>query len=287
MKEEQFFLVNNFLEKERKELENIIEVVQGKNAKKIEKAVFIRNFTNELFKAYRKTKKSKIEIKTETLKEKEDLLRKKQEILNKLQELQQNLQTPQVIKPQESKDIILSKETGKALVRTEFDGTHYSIFEPELTKSDISLLEEVKRSLNKVNLEDKQKLIILIKNLCAKYAIDYSDDYYDKIRYYVVRDVKKFWKLSPLIEDQDVSEIVCNGINKPITVRYKEKEDLATNIIFTSEDELNKFLQVILKKANQKVSVENPFLNITLGNINLQGTIGSEFVKAKFVITKI
>ncbi len=286
MKDEPFFLVNAFLEKGRKELEHVLEVVEGKNQKYSDRTVFIRNFTNEMFKAHKITKRPKIEEEKKSIsKEKESLLKKKQELIKKLQELQikkpVEIQHPELT---EGKSIILSKETGKALVKTEFNGTKYTVIEPELNENDILLLKELSRAI--IDLDNKQKLVGKLKELCNKFSVKYTEEYYDKIRYYAVRDVKKYGKISPLIEDSDVREIVCSNAGTPIIISYKGKEDILTNITLTL-DELNNFLQVIAKKANQKTSVENPFLNITIDKLNIQGTISSEFVKPKFVITKI
>ena len=56
MKDEPFFLVNEFLEREQKELQDILNIIKVENYRKNQKAVFLRNFTNEAFKAYKKNK---------------------------------------------------------------------------------------------------------------------------------------------------------------------------------------------------------------------------------------
>jgi len=197
MEEEPFFLVNDFVDKERKELEKILETVKGYKNRDLEKAVFLRNFTNQIFKAHKKTKILKIDKKKI---EKETLEKKKQELLKKIEETQKKqttgttaekfieLETPKLT---EEKNIILSKESRKPLVSIGFDGTKYNIKEPELKESDIKLLNEVKS----LNIEEKEKLVNSIKDLCKKYNIQYSDEYYDKIRYFLVRDFKKYGKI--------------------------------------------------------------------------------------------
>ena len=49
------------------------------------------------------------------------------------------------------------------------------------------------------------------------------------------------------------------------------------------------FLQILnlANKLNQKISVENPFLTASFEGFNLQATFGSEFVKPKFLISRI
>ncbi len=283
MKEEPFFLVNEFLEKERDQIELILDSLSVKNQRRNDKAIFLRNFTNEMFVAYRRTKKVKVaEHKEELDKTKQLLLKKKTELINKLKQLQEK----PVVQEAENKEIILSKETGKTLVGTEFNGVTYNVKEPEISLQDQYLLNEVENTAKSINLEDRQKLIDLVKISCVKYNLSYSDEYFDKIRYYVVRDLKKYGKISPLIEDKDVKEIICDGFGKPINITYKDKQDIPTSVQFDTEDELNEFISSLAKKTNQQVSIENPFLNTSLEGLNIQASFGSEFVKAKFLISK-
>ncbi|MBI2148889.1 hypothetical protein HYU23_04365 [Candidatus Woesearchaeota archaeon] len=293
MKEEPFFLINEFLEKERKELELVIDSFNVKNLRRNEKAVFLRNFTNEIFRSYRKTKKTRIVVeKHEELemkrKERELLLKKKKDLLMKLKKFEEEKKIVIEALPNiKSKEIILSKETGMTLVKTEFDSNSYKVIEPKLTNNDIILLKEFEENVKNMNLDDKEKFLKQLRIICDKYNTKYSDEYFDKIRYYVVRDLKKFGKISALVEDKDVKEIICSGFGKPITINYKDKQDVSTNLEFKSEDELNNFILYLANKVNQKISVENPFLTASLDGFNLQATFGSEFVKPKFLISKI
>ena len=68
MKEEPFFLVNEFLEKEKKELENIIDVVNTGTTKHLERAAFLKNFTSLLFQASSKHNRVKKESENQKLK---------------------------------------------------------------------------------------------------------------------------------------------------------------------------------------------------------------------------
>ncbi len=295
MPEEPFFLVNEFLEKGKGELENIARVMNVEHNKSLNKSVFLKNFTNELFKAYRKTKKTKtvqanlekerLELKKKL--EKEFLVKKKQELINKLKEAQEKIKTIEIPKPTETKELILSKETGKPLVSAELKNNSYLVSEPELNDNDQRVINEIKRVIKAVNLEDKQNFIDLLKKTCLKYNVEYTENYYDKIRYFVVRDLKKYSKISPLLEDNNVKEVVCEGINTPVTITYNDKEEVITNVKFDTEEELNNFINNLAEKSNKKISAENPFLNATINNLNIQATLGSEFAKAKFVITKL
>ncbi len=286
MEKEPFFLLNEFIEKGRSDLNKVIQTIENKNPKLTEKSVFLRNFTNEMFKAHRRIKLTRsIEKKNLLDSEKLLLLKRKQELLAKLHHISKQSETIQ--KPLEIKNVVLSRESGKTLVKTEFTGKEYKIQEPELSGEDKQLLVKLKKTIKFNDVENKSELIENIQKLCNELNLKYSDDYYDKIRYYIIRDVKKFGRISPLLEDKDVKEIICNGPNSKIIITYKDEQDILTNFSFENEDELNNFILNIANNTKQKISIENPFLNTTIDKFNIQATIGSEFLKPKFVLTKI
>lgn len=275
MKEEPFFIINDFLDRERRELENVINIVQGSNTKVLERSAFLRNFTNLMFNAHRKSKVSFQPGKEEF---KSELLERRRELLKRLGDYQDKPQ-PKTESPKLTKELILSKETKKPLVRTEFDETGYKVAEPELTEQDKGLINELKSKF------DETKLKSQLEPLTKKYNVLYSEEYYDKIRYYLIRDTKRFGKVSPLIEDKEIKEIVCPGPEKQILVTYKDKHDIPTNIILSAE-ELNNFIKVMAAKTKQEPTQEKPFLNTALENLTINANIGTEFIKPKFVIVK-
>lgn len=277
MTEEPFFLLNEFLDKEKQELEKVMEIINPHRFQSMEKSVFLRNFTNQLFKAHRKkktTKPQELKRKREELEKRKQLIHRKLEIQKKLQELHHNIEEAEL---SEEKSVIISKETKKPLVKTEFNGTEFKVTEPELTEKDKQILNSIK---NKDNFLEELKLLV------KKFDIEITEEYQDKIRYYLVRNTK-YGKVSPLVEDQDIKEIVCSSSDKPLTVAYKDNLDIPTNIKFESDKELNEFILNLAKNNNQEVSEEKPIFNFNIGKINIEGTLGNEFVKPKFIITKI
>lgn len=277
MEQEPFFIINDFLEKERIELENILQVIQKKDIKENDRAVFLRDFTNELFKANRKLKRNIKEIKAADFDtQKQDLEKRKLELLKKLGEMQKIPQKSILV---EEKTIISSKETKKPLVKTEFDEKTYKIIEPELLDDDKEILNNIK----KYKIEDMKNRL---KELCKNLNVDFSEEYYDKIRYFYIRDLKKYGKISALIEDKDVKEIICKGADKPILVYYKDKQEIPTNIIFESDEEINNLIKNIAVKTKQNVSKEKPFISVGINNMHLSANISTDFIKPKFIIIK-
>lgn len=288
MKEEPFFLVNEFLVKEKKELENIIDLVNAGTTKHLERAAFLKNFTNFMFQAHRNSKIKHVKKETqEKQRIKEELLKRKVELLKKLEEHKRMQEKKPAVaelpaKLSEIKDLIISKETGKPFVTTEFSDGVYTINEPKLKPEYVKILAELKKS----NVEDKEQIRNKIKELCIKNRTQYSDKDYDILRYYLIRDKKKFGRITPLIEDTNITEIVCSSPNKFLTATYKGKEDTATNIVFDSSDQIDTFLKNIAAKAGEQISSEKPFLNAVVGSMGVNGNISTQFLKPRFVIIK-
>ena len=277
MKEEPFFLVNEFLENEKKELENIVNRLESKNFKHEERAIFLKNFTNEIFKAY-KNKRTRFVKENEEDKKKLEILKLKKQkelLLLQLKQLESldNLKEEEKVK----KDLILSKLTNKALVTSSFTGTNYKINEPELN--------EIKKDCKEI-IDDKEKLNDLIKENAKNNKINFNEEYFDKIRYYLIRDIKKFGKISPLLEDKNIKEITCNGPDMSININYQDKKDIPTNIILDSDNEINEIVIKFAELADQKINTENPFLNFRFNNLEIQATINNKFLKPKFIIVK-
>ncbi len=281
MSEEPFFLVNEFLEREKKELENVIDIVKRKNLKHYDRAAFLKNFTEGMFFASRKeVYNDRKSIENEKKKLREELLKKKAELLKKLAEHSKTLKGEK--KPEEKKELIKSKVSGKTFVVTEFSDGFYTAKEPELKPHDIKILSELKS----FDINNEKEIAKRLKEICLKYKVGYTENYNDIIRYYLIRDKKKFGRITPLIEDRDVSEIVCTGPNKRILVTYKGKHDVPTSVIFENDQQINTFVKNVASRAKEELTEEKPFIKIVIGNMAVSANIGTKFLGPKFVIVK-
>lgn len=281
MKEEPFFIINEFLEKERSELAKILETVRSSDSNHYNKSVFLRNFSNLMLQAYRK-EKSKARSLDESINkriEKSVLERKRQLLLAKLKEIEEKEKNTR------NEDIILSKESGKTLVASSFDGTKYVVKEPDI--NEYTKILATLKSLPINVIENDQQLKVAVKKEFENNKLGFNEEVYDKVRYYIIRDTKKYGVISPLIEDKNVKEIVCDGSGKNIHINYEGATDIITNIVIDTDNELNNFISFLAKKLNQQVTKENPFLSGRLEDgLELQATYGTDFIKPKFVITR-
>src|SRR3989344_4725006 len=72
----------------------------------------------------------------------------------------------------------------------------------------------------------------------------------DVLRYYVIRDFIGVEKIEPLINDKNIEDISCDGVNIPIYVyhKYPQLGSLRTNISFSNMDELDTFVNKLAER---------------------------------------
>lgn len=80
------------------------------------------------------------------------------------------------------------------------------------------------------------------------------------IAYYVVRDLVGYGPIDPLIRDQQVEDITCNGVELPVYVFHREFEWLETNVVFPSSDLLERVIRVLAVRSGQEPSVASPIV---------------------------
>ena len=279
--QEPFFLINEFVEEQKEELQKIVDIIEPSNYQKFKKALFIRNFTNGLFQAYRLEKSKRYKNKQQEL---ENLKRKKQDLLKKLQNIQKNklIEKQEQAKKQLEIEKVNPLEEDK-IVKINFNGHQLNIKEPELNEQEEKILKDLKLNTLKYHLEKEETFTQKLKEIANQ---NYSEELNKKLKYYTDRDLKKYGKINYLIEEPKIKEIICNGTSQPVLVTYENKKEIPTNIAFNSEEELNEFIEKLADKTNSEISEENPFLSSSLKNLEIQATLGSQFVKAKFIIQK-
>ncbi len=154
-----------------------------------------------------------------------------------------------------------------------------------------NLIEEIKKIIGPKYEKDKtlisnDRLITkLTKKISKKLSMPSKEFDVNIIKYYLKRDFENFSKITPLLNDNKVQKIICNGIHKPIEIFISDKK-LRTNIIFQTNQELNLLVMNLANKTNKKIFEERPILDTTLDNMKIQATLGNNFVSSTFIITK-
>ena len=173
---------------------------------------------------------------------------------------------------------------------TSIGGLRYVVIQPRLSIQDKKNFDIIKKllmtelSISLTEIKSKkdaeQRLRKKIAQLIRKFKLEIPSKNFSKISYYAIRDFIYLGKIEPLMRDHMVEEISCDGTAIPLYIWHREYESIPTNIMFTSDKELNNFARKISYICGKHVSTANPIIDASLpegSRINL--TLGHEITK--------
>lgn len=172
----------------------------------------------------------------------------------------------------------------------------YVIVEPRVSEKEFILLEETYEELRNVLIytsSASRETVAFdegrVGEIIRSFDPEIDDERIGILMYYLRRNFAGFGKLEPLMHDENIEDITCNGKDVPIFVYHRKYANLATNIRF-EDDELNKYALKIAQKANKQMSLTTPLVDAALpGGSRAQITYsdvisskGSSFTIRKF-----
>lgn len=90
---------------------------------------------------------------------------------------------------------------------------------------------------------------------------DISNEYLDRLANKLLRDIVGYGEIDPLIQDDNLEEIMINGIDKPVFVYHRQYGMMKTNIQFSDEKELTDLIDSIARQINRRIDQESPILD--------------------------
>lgn len=281
------FLYPNPKQKEMlDELEKINYILNKPLSPELKKNMrFVKNFTLSLFKItkakqIKKDKHEALQIPTKPLEIKS--LPQPKEI--------KPLAPPPPPPPSISVQLHSSQPISTKL-KKEGDLLKYESLEPEMENKDWKIFTQVKNTIKTQLqkdpnvLENESFLEKEIQKIAKELKIKTSPDYTKKIKYYLIKNIKGFGKIDPLIQDEKVTSIICNAYDN-ISVVY-DSEPLQTNIKFRTNQEMNSFVVNLAEKFDKKLSENTPSLQFSTNkykiNINYNPLMG----RSSFRIDKL
>ena len=149
---------------------------------------------------------------------------------------------------------------------------YYNAVEPDLDEFEQSLLERIKADIRAPLMyqsadENEIELVLVneLKRLIETYGIDVDMSTFHSLFYYLKRDFRGFGKLDPLLNDQHIEDISCDGYELPIFVYHDDYTDIETNISF-KQKELDNFVVRLAQQSGQHISVGDPMVEATLAD---------------------
>jgi flagellar protein FlaI len=149
----------------------------------------------------------------------------------------------------------------------------YEIIEPKLTENEEKIYRNVIFYIEKLlyiklseigNLNDAisylQRLYDFVLN---DLGIQLGQSSYEKIFYYIFRDLYGYNKVDSLLRDPLIEDIECSGPGYPIFVVHRYFGNLKTNIIL-NDKEIRDLIEKFALRAGKHISYAEPILDATL-----------------------
>ena len=175
----------------------------------------------------------------------------------------------------------------------------YEVIEPKIG-------EYVKNVIKKIKEFIVDKIDVNFAEIKRNEAIKYLSELFDKsfsflkieksinydiIKYYIFRDFIGLEKIEPLMNDDNLEDISCDGVNIPIYVYHRNPRigSIKTNIVFKTNEELDAFVHQLAERCGKSISVAKPLVDgILPDGSRVQVTLSSDIARrgSNFTIRK-
>lgn len=148
----------------------------------------------------------------------------------------------------------------------------FYVTEAELTEEDLDIISTLQKSVmasGEINAagsydEIRKDVSRMLEDLFSRHLPFVSEE--EKIRYLdlVLRNMFGYGRIQPLVDNDDLEEIMVNGINLPVMVFHPKFGMCETNIIFETEDEIKNIIDRIGFRIKRKIDLANPLMDARL-----------------------
>lgn len=146
----------------------------------------------------------------------------------------------------------------------------YEVIEPKVTEKELIILEETFEQLRAMLIYDTARKrgelgldLDLLRKVIRSFDPEIPDERVEVLVYYLQRNFTGYGKLDPLMNDDKIEDITCNGPDVPIFLYHRKYANIQTNCVFDGE-ELNKFVLKLAQKADKQLSLSTPLIDAAL-----------------------
>jgi len=176
----------------------------------------------------------------------------------------------------------------------------YQVIEPEMTANIKNAMIKVKDLLEqKLDVsfsqmrtsEAREYIHQQVELILSYYGMNLSQVERDTLHYYMNRNFIGFGRVEPLMQDSQIEDISCDGIDIPIFVFHRNPVigSLMTNIVYRDAGELDSFVVRLAQIAGKSVSVATPLVNGSLPDgSRIQATLATDIARrgSNFTVRK-
>lgn len=178
----------------------------------------------------------------------------------------------------------------------------YQVIEPPLSDKLKDTIRKIRNLIEQrldvdfsklKRFEAEEYLHKQVEELLSYYNIKLSDTENKILHYYIIRDFIGLGKIEPIMNDEQIEDISCDGVGVPLFVFHRNPKlgSLVTNVTFDSPEELDSFVMRLAQMTGKSISILNPLLSgILPDGSRVQATLatdiarkGSNFTIRKFI----
>ena len=159
-------------------------------------------------------------------------------------------------------NIIQNQETGS--LSYQIDETKLSQSEQVIYNQLYQLIEENIDSPE--NIEANFGFMSFVNKILKeneKLFLDQPKGSIEKVKYYLERDIDGFGDIDPIMQDPNIEDVSCSGINSPIYVWHRKYDSIPCNVSYQDE-KLNSFVSRIVFRAGKHISSAYPISDLAL-----------------------
>ena len=108
-----------------------------------------------------------------------------------------------------------------------------------------------------------ERLRTELAGLIERYGITVDSRTFHALWYYLHRDFRGYGRLDPLLQDDHIEDISCDGPDHPVFIYHETYTDLETNVTFETAA-LDDFVVRLAQQAGHHISVGDPLIEATL-----------------------
>ncbi len=160
----------------------------------------------------------------------------------------------------------------------------YNVVEPILSAYEKAILERVRNNLEDTLTQEDMRLGREKEVILTNKALRLFDQYYNtlelpslhKIMYFLRRNFIGYERINALIQDPNIEDISCSGVEIPIYLYHMKHNNIVTNVIF-GEKELDSLVVKLCQRSGKHISIGEPIVDATLPDgSRIQATLGRE-----------
>ncbi|MCQ2355503.1 MAG: type II/IV secretion system ATPase subunit, partial [Methanocorpusculum sp.] len=173
------------------------------------------------------------------------------------------------------------------IYRDDVSHIHYQVIEPKISEKEFIVLEETFEHLRSMLVYDTVRKRgefgldpIMLRETIATFDPEIPEDRIGVLIYYLNRNFLGYSRLDPLMHDEKIEDITCNGADIPIFLYHRRFANVETNCSFDTV-ELNKYVLKLAQKADKQLSLTTPLIDAALPDGSRAQLTYSDIISSK------